>query len=271
MIDYDGIVHIKNFLNKQEVINLNNEIDEIYNSFSINGVSRNSIWINRNLCEINSPIVNIRKTNLLEIALKIIQKTFPKSLNEMKLSRVRIIIEKNNSHPLTWHTDQAKGIKRALIYLKGGNLNDGNLEYIKSSHLVQYNSGIHKIDVKKENFTNKILSFDTKEGDMIIFDINGIHKKNPVYKERRVLFFEFHNGISDKKINKVIFDNTKITSLIKNNIDFLFPKNVNLIDNSPLYEEKIPEDTPIKVFIFYFKTFYKIFINKIKKKLLKIF
>jgi len=267
MIDKIGIEHVKNFLNADEVTKLNVEIDEVSESYLINGVTRGATWINRNLCDINSPIINIKKTNILEIALKIFQRINKNYSKEFKLSIARIMIEKKNSHPITWHTDQAKGILRAIVYLKGGNKDDGNLSYVKESHLKQYEKDIHKINPTKEGLEDKIVSLDTEVGDLIIFDINGIHKKNIVKKERRVLFFEFHDGISDKPMSQVIFDNSKITENIRNNIDFLFPKNINSIKVSASYSETLPEDTPFKIFSFYFKSFNKLFFKKIKKKI----
>ena len=71
MIEKNGIEHVKNFLNINQIEKLNSEIDEISKSYLINGVTRASTWVNKNLCEVNTPIINIKNINLLEIAIKI--------------------------------------------------------------------------------------------------------------------------------------------------------------------------------------------------------
>ena len=65
MITKNGIEHIKNFLNNEQIKKLNSEIDEISGSYLINGVTRASTWVNKNLCEINSPVINIKNINFL--------------------------------------------------------------------------------------------------------------------------------------------------------------------------------------------------------------
>jgi len=269
MITKNGIEHIKNFLNNEQIEKLNSEIDEISKSYLINGVTRASTWVNKNLCEINSPVINIKNINLLEIAFKIYKELNDKTSKKFTLSGVRVIIEKKNSHPITWHTDKTKGVIRAIVYLKGGEEDNGNLSYVKESHLKVYDPEAHKIDPVKEGLNEKIISLNTEVGDLIYFDINGIHKKNTVVRERRVLFFEFHDGFSEKPVGQVIFDNSKITHEIKSNINFLFPEKNKIVKSYSIYSESLPEDTPLKVFYYYLKNFNKIFFTRFKKKLFK--
>ena len=269
MIEKNWIEHFKNFLNINKIEKLNSEIDEISKSYLINGVTRASTWVNKNLCEVNTPIINIKKINLLEIAFKIYKELIKKTSKKFTLSGVRVIEERKNSHPINWHTDKTKGIIRAIVYLKGGDQNNGNLSYVKESHLKVYGPEAHKIDPIKEGLINKIVSLDTKVGDLIYFDINGIHKKNTVAKERRVLFFEFHDGQSEKPFGQVIFDNNKVTKEIKDDINFLFPDKNENIKSSSIYSETLPDETPLKVFYYYFKNFNKIFLRKFKKKFFK--
>jgi len=270
MFQKNGIEHINNFLDIKQIDQLNNEIDEISKSYLINGVTRASIWINKNLCEINSPIINIKNTNLLEIALKICKNLNDKTSKKFTLSNVRVIIEKKNSHPITWHTDQTKGIVRAIIYLKGGEQNNGNLSYVKESHLKDYDKKIHKVDPHKEGLSDKVLTLNTEVGDLIFFDINGIHKKNTVLKERRILFFEFHDGFSKKPIGQVVFDNSKITKNIQNNINFLLPNNGKIVASSSKYSNHLPEETPLKIFYYYLENFYKVFYARIRNKIFRL-
>jgi hypothetical protein len=271
MFKDDGISHIKNFIDKNVKEHLNKEISDLSNKYSINGVTRASTWINDNLCDINDPIVNINSINLLEIISKAYQELIKISSNNYILSSIRIMIERKNSHPITWHTDNKKGVIRAIIYLKGGENNDGNLNFIKGSHNYTHVNDAHKINPYELGLESKITSMDTKEGDLIIFDINGFHMKNPTNKERRVIIMEFHDGKSDKKIGKVILDNSKFTKNIRKNLDFLFQD--NNIDHKDykdiVYSKNLPPHTPLRVFYYYFKSFCKLIIIRIKNKIKK--
>ena len=266
-----GINRVKKFLSHETKKILNDEIDEISKNYLINGVTRASTWINNNLCEISNPIVNIHGVNLLEIAFEVHNELIKATSNNYKLSNARIMIEKKNSHPIQWHTDQAPGIIRAIIYLKGGDKNNGHLSYISGSHISLHEKNHHKINPYKTELENKIISFDTQEGDLIFFDINGFHKKNIVENERSILFFEFHDGKSNKQLNKIIFDNTKITKKLENNLNFLLPDNNKNIQSNSLYSIEVPSHTPLKIFSFYLKSFNKIFISRIKNKIKKIY
>ena len=267
-----GISHIKDFINENIKDSLNEEISELSNKYSINGVTRASTWINYNLCDINDPIVNINSVNLLEIISKVHQELTKISSENYTLSSIRVMIEKNNSHPITWHTDNKLGIIRAIIYLKGGENNNGNLSFIKGSHNYKHSKDTHKINPYELGLEDKIISMDTQEDDLIFFDINGFHIKNPTRKERRVIFMEFHNGKSDVKMGKVILDSSKFIKDIRKNLDFLF-SNRNISHNdyqNVTYSRNIPSETPFKVFYYYFKSFCKLIISRIKNKVKRI-
>ena len=96
-----------------ELQSLEKEIDEISKSYLINGVTRASIWINKNLCEINSPIINIKNTNLLEIALKICKNLNDKTSKKFTNGKVVSILE--GGYNLLALQDSAKRHVDALI------------------------------------------------------------------------------------------------------------------------------------------------------------
>ena len=266
MFENDGIKQVKNFLSEESINNLNSEIEEISNKYLINGVTRASTWINKNLYDISNPIVNINKENLLEIALDINKIISKETSKKYLLSAVRIIVEKKNSNPLGWHTDHFPDTIRGIIYIMGGENGDGSLGYIKGSHKNNHDKKIHKINPKEANLENQIENIDSKPGDLIFFNTNGFHKKNTVIRERRILFFEFQDIKSAKKRHQIILDNSKISSKILENINFLFTNEnkTNLI--APPFSDHIPDYTPVKLFLFYIKTFLKILIRRIFKK-----
>ena len=112
---------------------------------------------------------------------------------------------------------------------------------------------------------------DTQESDLIFFDINGFHQKNPIVSERRVILVEFHDGKSNIKIGKVILDNSKFQKNTIKNLDFLFSNNnINFKDyRGIVYSDNLPLNTPFKVFYYYFKSFLKLIYIKIKSKIQK--
>ncbi|MAH52502.1 MAG: hypothetical protein CMI69_02875, partial [Candidatus Pelagibacter sp.] len=97
--------------------------------------------------------------------------------------------------------------------------------------------------------------------------------KSTVKNERRVLLYEFHDRKSYKPMGKIIIDNSKITKKMGKNLDFLLPNNNNNISHENYggapYSENLPLYTPLRVFYYYFKSFCKLFINRIKRKITK--
>ena len=116
---------------------------------------------------------------------------------------------------------------------------------------------------------DKIITMDTQEGDLILFDINGFHKKNTTRNERRVIFMEFHDGKSSKEKEKVILDNSKFTKDIRKNLDFLFfNDNINHKDYKDIVNQThLPPNTPLKIFYYYFKSFCKLIEIRIRNKI----
>ena len=221
MIQENGIIHIQNFLSDDQIQKLNIEIDKISEQFLINGNSRASVWLNHNQFDILNPIVNIQSINLLDIAFKIYKKLKETTSTSYTLTTLRIVDEKKNIHPIDWHTDIAQNHIRGLLYLIGGDENNGNLSYILKSHKDKHEGSTHNIDIKKLNLESKVYKCSSKPGDLILLDINGIHKKNIVNQHRRILYFEFQDQNSKKR------PKTKIIFLEKTNfseLEFLLSK-----------------------------------------------
>jgi hypothetical protein len=269
MINENGVINIDNFLSANQIDILNTEINEISYNYLINGNSKASVWINHNQFEILNPIVNIESINILNIAFKIYKKLQSSTGKNYTLSSLRIIDEKKNIHPLNWHTDNTNETIRGLLYLIGGDINNGSLGYVKESHNLKYeNNKTHNLDISELNLQSKVLNFESKPGDLVLLNINGIHKKNKINNHRRIIFFEFQQQKkSIKKKTKIIFDNSKISSEILNEPDFLFYENdeKNLIP--PIHHSNLILETPIKIFGYYFKSFFKLQFKKILKKL----
>lgn len=270
MFNLNGIKHVEKFLSEKKIIGINQEINEISKSQLLNGKLKSPIWINKNLYEIPNPIININTTNLLDIAIDI-QKEIQETTNKKYfLTSLRVTVEKQNSFPLDWHTDHSPNILRAIVYLMGGENNNGNLSYINKSHKKIHDKKIHKIDPYENKLHNDIFEIDSKVGDLVYFDINGFHKKNSVKYERRIIIFEFQEKNSTKKKSKINFDNTKINENILKNLDKLLFLDKNLIEfEDPLFTNETPEETPPKIVYELLKNFIITKIKKIKKKILR--
>jgi len=267
MIQENGIIHIQNFLSDDQIQKLNIEIDKISEQFLINGNSRASVWLNHNQFDILNPIVNIQSINLLDIAFKIYKKLKETTSTSYTLTTLRIVDEKKNIHPIDWHTDIAQNHIRGLLYLIGGDENNGNLSYILKSHKDKHEGSTHNIDIKKLNLESKVYKCSSKPGDLILLDINGIHKKNIVNQHRRILYFEFQDQNSKKRPKtKIIFDNSKITKQMIHDSNFLFydSNETKLID--PIHHYNLILYTPLKIYKYYLTSFFKLQIKKILKK-----
>ena len=267
MIQENGIIYIQNFLPDDQKQKLNIEIDKISEQFLVNGNSKASVWLNHNQFEILNPIVNIQSINLLNIAFEIYKKLKEITSISYTLTNLRIIDEKKKIHPVEWHTDSAQNNIRGTLYLVGGDENNGNLSYILKSHKEKHEGNTHNIDINKLNLESKVYKCISKSGDLVLFDINGYHKKNIVNQHRRILFFEFQEQNNKKRPKtKIIFDNSKITKQMIHESNFLFYESnkIELID--PLYYNNLILHTPLKIFKYYLASFFKLQIKKILKK-----
>jgi hypothetical protein len=267
MIHNNGIAHFENFLPDSQREKLNIEIDKISKEILINGNSKASVWINHNQFEVINPIVNIDSINTLDIAFNIFKKLKEITSISYTLTSLRIFDEKKNIYPVNWHTDSAQNHIRGLLYLHGGDEDNGNLSYILESHKERHDGETHNIDINKLNLQSKVYKCESKPGDLILLDINGYHKKNTVKNHRRIIFFEFQEQKSSvKSKTKIIFDNSKIKKEMLQEPDFLFYNSDKVKLINPVYYDHLILHTPLKVFKYYLVSFIKLQIKKVLRK-----
>jgi hypothetical protein len=263
----DGILKINNFLEQNIISSINNEVDKISDKIILNGNLKGAVHFNKNYLEVINPVCNIDSINLLELAVDVFLefKKNQDSSDELKLTKLRLLIEKKNSFPLDWHTDSNNSI-RAILYLRGGDINNGSLGYIKGTHKINnFNTKKLNYDILKD-YKNSIENFNSKAGDLIIFDINGFHKKNYVLNERRIIIFEFQKIDSSLPKSRIFFDNKALTEKVINYISLFITKPNNNDLTLPMFSEDIPVDTPLKVFVYSLKIFLSNSIKKILRK-----
>ncbi|MEO2147883.1 MAG: hypothetical protein ABGW56_02380 [Flavobacteriaceae bacterium] len=68
----DGLKIVPNFMSIERVNNINNELDRLFSTFSINGLS-GYVYLSKNYKSIQLPLNMIRSENLLEISLDILE------------------------------------------------------------------------------------------------------------------------------------------------------------------------------------------------------
>lgn len=214
----DGILVKKHFVNSRLLTDLNSELDSFFAKPSIStpfGVTTLDFSVKRLI----SP-TRIYSTNILELALSIFFMLIPKEEHQNYLiCEIQINSEKNNPHPLAFHTDNCKGEIRAQIYLSGGGKNSGGFLYMRGTHLISLPIDHFLDNTTAEKFKEKIIDCSGLPGDLIAFDAAGFHGKHVCTLERRTILFTFYprkNGpketidINTSCISKTVFDNLEL-------------------------------------------------------------
>jgi hypothetical protein len=223
MFEKDGIEIIKSFLPEETLRNLNSELDLIFSKCSINGsLSSTQVfggW-ERNILECTIPGL-LCSVNIFEIIVDVAEQFKKNSCfasEDYVLAGLRIFSEKENSDPLFWHTDNRKGMLRAIVYLMGGEDDSGKFMYIKGSHNRDYQIA-HKLPLEKvRQLQNFVLECTAPRGSLIIFDSNGFHAKKKCVEERRILFLEFHPRNNQFAKERILLPSNHLTEKIIFNI-----------------------------------------------------
>lgn len=217
-----GIKFVPNFISIEAVNNINNELDRLFSTFSINGLS-GFIRRGKNYKSIQLPLNMIRSENLLEISLnihEIICKDPKLSRQNYKLTNLEIF-EQKDAKRLFWHTDGRKGMLRSFIYLEGGDLDSGAFNYIEGTHLDEYPPNKHEFSNQEiELLKDKINIVVGEKGSMLIADTNGIHSNQPKIKRRRVIVFEFQPEKSTSVKSSISIPSNLLSKRVIENINF---------------------------------------------------
>ena len=216
-----GIDFVQDFMSIEKVNNINVELDRLFSTFSINGIS-GYISMGKNYKSVQLPLNMIRSENLLEVSLDIhkIICTYPKlSKQNYKLTNLEIFEQKDEER-LFWHTDCRKGMLRSFIYLDGGDIDSGAFNYIEGTHLDEYPPSRHRFTNQEiELLKDKINIVVGKKGSMFIADTNGIHSNQPKIKKRRVIVFEFQPEKSTAPKSSISIPSNLLTKRVIENIN----------------------------------------------------
>ena len=247
-----------NFLNRQQIENLKSEIFYLENKFIFNGNSVGTVWFNKNYYDVYNPITNINSLNLLETSVDIAKLIFKNKYLDYRLTNLRISVEKYNAYPLDWHSDIVNHTVRAIIYLDKVGDNNGSLSIISGSHLNKSNNINHKVNLTKEDL-NKKRNLNCDAGDILCFDPNIIHKKNPVLEIRRTIMLEFQQQKSSSNKYIILIDNSKLTKKTLESFQLFNSANGTSKFELNVYSKKTSYHTPFIIFL-------KILFNRLFKK-----
>lgn len=220
----DGIKIVNHFLSKEELYELNRELDNLFLKPSFNGSSGCTVMVKNfrvNYKCINLPTATIRSLNLLEKAC-LVRECISKNLNTLdkniKLTGLEIYEEKNET-PLFWHTDNREGTFRAFIYLEGGEIDSGAFRYMIGTHRRDYfvHHKLKKSQIKQNE--NNIFTADCGLGSLIIADINGFHCNSPRKKTRRVILLEYQFENKNYAKSSILIPSYWINDKVKLNLD----------------------------------------------------
>lgn len=242
---FNGIYLSKNFLDKEVLNKINEEIDQLIDKPVCNSNIRGSIIDNSVLKQISIPSLSIESSNILEIACLVFDEL--KNLVEVDdyiVTNIQIFSEKNNNKPLNWHTDNRQGMYRAQIYLKGGNENSGGFLYMKGTNNINHEVKHALSNQEIVRMNSLVVDCSGNEGDLIIFDSYGFHGKYPCPMERRTIMFEFQHKHSDYIKSSVIIDNKKLSKKVIDNLQLFSPGNKKNykghgLDNFNNYNQKL--------------------------------
>ena len=273
-----GFCISKKFIHPEILDKINLELNELFNSFLINGYNRGSIILN-NLYKrqaITTPCININSINIMELIIDVYNLVIEdEKKKDYIVSNVMIFSEMGNPDALKFHTDLRKGMCRAQIYLKGGKINSGGFRYIRESNTANHNISheLSKEDLKKHE--HKIVDLSGSEGDLIVFDPFGFHGKHPCIEERRTIMIEFQPKHTDYPKSQIDFNGALLTKKVLSNIEIFihnYKKNDHYLDdykNNYVLNFRILFKSIVSSLKLLIKKKKSEFILKFKKKLSK--
>ena len=278
MLDDDGVLLIKNFINEKDLTALNAELDEVFSQISINGGSYSNNTGQRGALECSTPAL-LMSVNIFEIIIDVVEllkKNSKKFISEDFVLNTLEIQSHKNMKINSWHTDK-RGYLSAIIYLKGGGEKSGMFSYMKGTN--KTNPFLNKQNLKPEfekplgkyhyrlsqeeinEFRDKIVECSAPEGSLVMFDDGGCHEKKPCVEERRAIWIRFSPRKDQQSIARILLSSNHLTEKVMRNINLFsnlefHAKNVGLHNRERALLN--PKPLPLK---YYFTGFHKSIIH----------
>lgn len=189
----DGIEFAHEFFSQQELNALRAELDFMFSKNIIMGPGY-SLRLSQFVEEIPWPISKVKSVNLLEKAVKILERldSYPELKNKkFKLAHFAIYRESGNNKALHWHSDGRNGnLIRAQVCLRGGGPTSGSFQYMRATNKVPNIEGTPTPEVI-EGFSDRVISCNEANGTLYLFDTYGVHNKTVCNEERMSMMFDF--------------------------------------------------------------------------------
>ena len=109
---------IKQFVDQPTVDRLASEMQSLFSKPLLNKRSRTSVWLVSGVKELAVPTA-LRSLNLLELCLDVRAALGDVISSEMIVTNLQVFSDVGVGDYF-WHTDQRKGMLRALLYVQGG-------------------------------------------------------------------------------------------------------------------------------------------------------
>ncbi len=227
----NGVQIERSFIKKSDLFEINKELDTYFNKPLFNS-NIGSIWIGNEffpgkiILKALPNISKLKSINILEVVVDVAN--LFSNRNDLVLTNLEIYSEERYNERLFWHTDGRRGMRRAQIYLKGGDANSGAFEYMQNTHKILHKV-IHELDNDEVNKLKKnIFICNGTPGDLVIFDSYGFHSKNKCISERRTLMMEFQPKNLNAPRSSIDLNNLNISKKVLDNIDLFLPNDKNV-------------------------------------------
>ena len=246
-VNDEGVCFIKKSVNPEFISKLNNLVEK--KRFHINNNWITGVYYNHQYY-LNHLLAVSKDTYELITNKKIIDlfDTFFDKSYRLKALRY---YETGRSHKMSWHTDNKNiyGSKKTngliiIIYLS--EVDDGEFQYIKYSHkhTVDKEFNDYSNEYINTNYRDQILSFKGSPGDLIIYNVNGIHRAKPVLDKkflRKSLFFQIDENFETAE--PILINPSFVSNRDKKYLDFL---GFGMMNTSNIYPQTDIGKLPLK-------------------------
>jgi len=281
---YTEGLHIQeNWLSKDLLNSLNDELDYYFSDYSING----SVFCQHydNATKIFNNTHLLRSLNFTELMLDLVEqwkKIYPQFDEENYiLTCATIKDERNGPGPIAWHTDQHLGMFRNIIYLEGAKKDSGQFRFMPKSHRMEHDIPYHMSPAQVKEHESMIYDCEAPRGSVIFFDAKGFHSNYNRVNQRRVILITFSPRNSDwGGESRMFLSSENLTDKVIKGMKYLV--NTEYVHYKPKAKNLLPRDydinpaqpLPMKVAFKYFLKsfdFYALIPIKIRiKKVLDV-
>ena len=212
---------IKQFVGQPAVDRLASEMQSLFSKPLLNKRSRTSVWLVSGVKELAVPTA-LRSLNLLELCLDVRAALGDVISSEMIVTNLQVFSDVGVGDYF-WHTDQRKGMLRALLYVQGGDEISGGFQYMRGTHAIEHTVSHELTPSEAEHLGGRIERCNGDPGDLVVFDPFGFHTKGVCTDERLTVMIEFQQPESPHDKASIDVNSLSLTERVVDNIRFFMP------------------------------------------------